>query len=179
MWPSRLLFPEGSCQGSHTYLSYLVQSIHKDLEAKLARFHRREDTILYPSCFDANAGLFEVCGEMGRVAGLWKAWGWVGGMRVPCSRACFFWRSKLGQLAAAGEIPGLTRSSASRTSKGSLSSAGRLRPGTHQAWGHLSSSPETLGTQLETEVPWPPCSENHPSTSWWLAIPVPPPSRPC
>ncbi|XP_040841776.1 2-amino-3-ketobutyrate coenzyme A ligase, mitochondrial isoform X1 [Ochotona curzoniae] len=36
-----------------------TQSIHKDLEAKLARFHRREDTILYPSCFDANAGLFE------------------------------------------------------------------------------------------------------------------------
>uniref|UniRef100_A0A8D0RFD9 2-amino-3-ketobutyrate coenzyme A ligase, mitochondrial n=1 Tax=Sus scrofa TaxID=9823 RepID=A0A8D0RFD9_PIG len=34
-------------------------SIHKDLEAKIARFHQREDAILYPSCFDANAGLFE------------------------------------------------------------------------------------------------------------------------
>uniref|UniRef100_A0A5F9CIZ7 Glycine C-acetyltransferase n=1 Tax=Oryctolagus cuniculus TaxID=9986 RepID=A0A5F9CIZ7_RABIT len=36
-----------------------TQSIHKNLEAKLARFHQREDAILYPSCFDANAGLFE------------------------------------------------------------------------------------------------------------------------
>nr|XP_058936302.1 2-amino-3-ketobutyrate coenzyme A ligase, mitochondrial isoform X1 [Kogia breviceps] len=36
-----------------------TQSIHKDLEAKIARFHQREDAILYPSCFDANAGLFE------------------------------------------------------------------------------------------------------------------------
>ncbi|KAK2121538.1 hypothetical protein P7K49_002924 [Saguinus oedipus] len=34
-------------------------SIHKNLEAKIARFHQREDAILYPSCFDANAGLFE------------------------------------------------------------------------------------------------------------------------
>ena len=30
------------------------------LEAKIAEFHGREDAILYPSCFDANAGLFEV-----------------------------------------------------------------------------------------------------------------------
>ncbi|VTJ72316.1 Hypothetical predicted protein [Marmota monax] len=36
-----------------------TQSIHKSLEAKIARFHQREDAILYPSCFDANAGLFE------------------------------------------------------------------------------------------------------------------------
>ncbi|XP_030374927.1 2-amino-3-ketobutyrate coenzyme A ligase, mitochondrial [Scaptodrosophila lebanonensis] len=36
-----------------------TQDIHKQLEQKLARFHGREDTILYASCFDANAGLFE------------------------------------------------------------------------------------------------------------------------
>ncbi len=30
------------------------------LEKKIAEFHGREDAILYPSCFDANAGLFEV-----------------------------------------------------------------------------------------------------------------------
>ncbi|XP_074127750.1 2-amino-3-ketobutyrate coenzyme A ligase, mitochondrial isoform X1 [Sminthopsis crassicaudata] len=36
-----------------------TQSIHKALEEKIARFHQREDAILYPSCFDANAGLFE------------------------------------------------------------------------------------------------------------------------
>lgn len=36
-----------------------TQSIHKDLEAKLTQFLSTEDTILYPSCFDANGGLFE------------------------------------------------------------------------------------------------------------------------
>lgn len=30
------------------------------MEKKIAEFHGREDAILYPSCFDANAGLFEV-----------------------------------------------------------------------------------------------------------------------
>ena len=33
---------------------------HKELEARLSRFLGTEDTILYPSCFDANGGLFEV-----------------------------------------------------------------------------------------------------------------------
>lgn len=37
-----------------------TQTIHKELEQKLSQFHRREDTILYASCFDANAGIFEV-----------------------------------------------------------------------------------------------------------------------
>lgn len=37
-----------------------TQDIHKELEEKIARFHGREDAILYASCFDANAGLFEV-----------------------------------------------------------------------------------------------------------------------
>ena len=37
-----------------------MQDIHKELEEKISRFHGREDTILYISCFDANAGLFEV-----------------------------------------------------------------------------------------------------------------------
>lgn len=36
-----------------------TQDIHKDLEDKISKFHGREDTILFPSCFDANAGLFE------------------------------------------------------------------------------------------------------------------------
>ena len=36
-----------------------TQDIHKELERKIAEFHGREDAILYPSCFDANAGLFE------------------------------------------------------------------------------------------------------------------------
>ena len=38
---------------------YMYQDIHKDLEHKLAKFHNREDAILYASCFDANAGFFE------------------------------------------------------------------------------------------------------------------------
>src|SRR6516162_8187449 len=36
-----------------------TQDIHKELEAALTKFLRTEDTILYPSCFDANGGLFE------------------------------------------------------------------------------------------------------------------------
>ncbi|PSN35806.1 2-amino-3-ketobutyrate coenzyme A ligase, partial [Blattella germanica] len=36
-----------------------TQDIHKELEHKIADFHQREDAILYPSCFDANAGIFE------------------------------------------------------------------------------------------------------------------------
>ena len=36
-----------------------TQSIHKKLEAAVARFFGTEDTILYSSCFDANGGLFE------------------------------------------------------------------------------------------------------------------------
>lgn len=36
-----------------------TQSIHKQLEEKIANFLQTEDTILYTSCFDANAGLFE------------------------------------------------------------------------------------------------------------------------
>lgn len=36
-----------------------TQDIHKELEQKIAQFHGREDAILYASCFDANAGLFE------------------------------------------------------------------------------------------------------------------------
>ena len=36
-----------------------TQSIHKELEQKLSKFLNMEDTILYPSCFDANGGLFE------------------------------------------------------------------------------------------------------------------------
>jgi glycine C-acetyltransferase len=36
-----------------------TQDIHKTLETKLSTFLGMEDTILYSSCFDANAGLFE------------------------------------------------------------------------------------------------------------------------
>ncbi|SET20987.1 glycine C-acetyltransferase [Thalassotalea agarivorans] len=36
-----------------------TQDIHKTLENKLSAFLGTEDTILYSSCFDANAGLFE------------------------------------------------------------------------------------------------------------------------
>ena len=30
-----------------------------ELEKEIADFHKLDDAILYPSCFDANAGLFE------------------------------------------------------------------------------------------------------------------------
>jgi glycine C-acetyltransferase len=36
-----------------------TQQLHKQLEQKVSRFLGTDDTILYSSCFDANAGLFE------------------------------------------------------------------------------------------------------------------------
>ena len=36
-----------------------TQTIHKELEKRISDFLGTEDTILYPSCFDANGGLFE------------------------------------------------------------------------------------------------------------------------
>src|SRR5712675_1804158 len=36
-----------------------THDIHKELEAALTKFLGTEETILYPSCFDANGGLFE------------------------------------------------------------------------------------------------------------------------
>ena len=40
-------------------LIFCIQDIHKDLEKRISDFHQREDAILYASCFDANAGIFE------------------------------------------------------------------------------------------------------------------------
>lgn len=37
----------------------VTQDLHKQLEKRISEFHGTDDTILYPSCFDANAGLFE------------------------------------------------------------------------------------------------------------------------
>mmetsp|Transcript_4678 Transcript_4678/g.14600 ORF Transcript_4678/g.14600 Transcript_4678/m.14600 type:complete len:413 (-) Transcript_4678:62-1300(-) len=36
-----------------------TQDIHKRLEARISAFHGTEDAILFPSAFDANAGIFE------------------------------------------------------------------------------------------------------------------------
>jgi len=36
-----------------------TQDIHKELEARIARFYNTEDTILYAAAFDANGGVFE------------------------------------------------------------------------------------------------------------------------
>ncbi|MBN2135133.1 MAG: glycine C-acetyltransferase [Acidobacteria bacterium] len=36
-----------------------TQDIHKELEAKVTKFLGTEDTILFPSCMDANTGVFE------------------------------------------------------------------------------------------------------------------------
>ncbi|MCH8221291.1 MAG: glycine C-acetyltransferase [Proteobacteria bacterium] len=36
-----------------------TQSVHKELEERISGFLGTEETILYPSCFDANGGLFE------------------------------------------------------------------------------------------------------------------------
>ncbi|XP_025262103.1 2-amino-3-ketobutyrate coenzyme A ligase, mitochondrial-like [Camponotus floridanus] len=36
-----------------------TQEIHVELEEKIARFHGKEDALLYTSCFEANAGVFD------------------------------------------------------------------------------------------------------------------------
>lgn len=36
-----------------------TQDLHKQLEAQIAQFFGKDDTILYAACFDANGGLFE------------------------------------------------------------------------------------------------------------------------
>ncbi len=38
-----------------------TQDIHRELEDRLTAFLGTEDTLLFPSCMDANAGLFEAC----------------------------------------------------------------------------------------------------------------------
>ena len=45
-----------------------TQTIHRQLEQTISAFLGTEDTILYPACFDANGGLFEVLlGEDGAI----------------------------------------------------------------------------------------------------------------
>jgi glycine C-acetyltransferase len=45
-----------------------TQTLHKELEHRISEFLGTEDTILYPSCFDANGGLFEtILGEQDAV----------------------------------------------------------------------------------------------------------------
>jgi glycine C-acetyltransferase len=38
-----------------------TQDVHRELERKLTEFLGTEDTLLFPSCMDANAGVFEAC----------------------------------------------------------------------------------------------------------------------
>lgn len=38
-----------------------TQDIHRELENQLTNFFGTEDTLLFPSCMDANAGFFEAC----------------------------------------------------------------------------------------------------------------------
>ena len=37
-----------------------TQVIHRELEATIASYVGKEDAVLFPSCFDANVGVFEV-----------------------------------------------------------------------------------------------------------------------
>src|SRR3981081_3870351 len=53
-----VLDPHGLVMASVRFICG-TKDIHKELEAALTKFLGTEDTILYPSCFDANGGLFE------------------------------------------------------------------------------------------------------------------------
>ncbi len=48
-----------SPQDAHIAITGGKRVLNKELEAALTKFLGTEDTILYPSCFDANGGLFE------------------------------------------------------------------------------------------------------------------------
>ena len=48
-----------------------TQTVHKELEKKIADFFDTEDAILYTSCFDANAGFFETILKEGD-ASVWR-----------------------------------------------------------------------------------------------------------
>jgi glycine C-acetyltransferase len=58
---ARALAPTPTSPPTHTHTPPPVRAedIHKQLEARIAAFHGMEDAILFPSCFDANAGIFE------------------------------------------------------------------------------------------------------------------------
>ncbi len=47
------------CGRDLTRLPAGTQDLHKQVEAQIAQFHNTEDAILYASCFDANAAIFE------------------------------------------------------------------------------------------------------------------------
>ena len=50
----------GFCMASVRFICG-TSTLHKDLEKTVSEFIGTEDCILYSSCFDANAGLFETC----------------------------------------------------------------------------------------------------------------------
>lgn len=50
----------GAANGSSNEVSACTCLRLRELEGKLAKFHGRDDAILYAACFDANAGIFEV-----------------------------------------------------------------------------------------------------------------------
>ncbi len=54
-----LFNPKGGTTWKLLFFPLCFKNIHKELEEKIAKFHDREEAILYASCFDANAGLFE------------------------------------------------------------------------------------------------------------------------
>ena len=63
VWKNEESFQKKLIDRRQALISYTKKenklSAKKDLEEKLSFFHGREDTILYASCFDANAGIFE------------------------------------------------------------------------------------------------------------------------
>ena len=54
----KALDSHGLCMASVRFICG-TQDLHKELEAALTKFLGTEETLLYPSAFDANGGLFE------------------------------------------------------------------------------------------------------------------------
>jgi glycine C-acetyltransferase len=77
-----------------------TQELHLELEERISRFLGTEATILFPSCFDANAGLFEVLlgGEDAVISDALNHASIIDGIRLCKARRLRFANRDLGEL---------------------------------------------------------------------------------
>ncbi len=77
-----------------------TQQVHKDLESRISHFLGTEDTILYPSCFDANTGLFEtlLTKEDAIISDALNHASIIDGVRLCKARRCIYGNSNMEEL---------------------------------------------------------------------------------
>ena len=79
-----------------------TQSVHKELEGRLARFLGTDDAILYSSCFDANGGLFETLmdGDDAIISDALNHASIIDGIRLSKARRLRYANNDMGELEA-------------------------------------------------------------------------------